>query len=75
MLFDDCRISHVKKTMRFIRSNLKDSLEEVDLGPFRMDKGKSLKYRAARALHEVQMTAFKRIGPVARKWDASFHDF
>jgi len=75
MLFDDCRIPHVKKAIRFIRTNLADSLEEVDIGPFREDKGKSLKYRAARALHEVQMTAFKRIGPAVRKWDASFRDF
>jgi hypothetical protein len=65
----------VKKAIRFLRSNMTDCLEDVDLGPFREDQGRSLKYRAARALNEVQMTAFKRIGPAARKWDASFHDF
>jgi predicted O-methyltransferase YrrM len=75
MLFDDCRIPQVKKAIRFLRSNMTDCLEDVDLGPFREDQGRSLKYRAARALNEVQMTAFKRIGPAARKWDASFHDF
>jgi predicted O-methyltransferase YrrM len=73
--FDDCRDAHVIKVVRFIRHNLSDSLEEIDLSPFRADRGRSAKYRLARVLGKTQMTAFRCVGPMTRPWNAPFHNF
>lgn len=73
--FDDCRDPHVSKVIKFIRANLKSSLLELDLSPFRADHGKPLQYRLARLLGRTQMTAFQRTAAVARPWDAAFADF
>ncbi len=73
--FDDCRDLHVLKVIKFIRTNLKSSLQELDLSPFRADKGKSLKYRLARLAGQVQMNAFQRVGDFPRSWNASFSNF
>lgn len=73
--FDDCRNSHVAKVISFIRTTLEASLMEVDLSPLRADHGKSFKYRVARAVGQTQMRAFRRIGKIARKWDAPYCDF
>jgi hypothetical protein len=70
VLFDDCRHSHVQKVIRFVRRNLKESFEEVDIGPFRLDKGRTMKYRLARLLREIQLTGFRRIGAAARPSEA-----
>ncbi len=75
LAFDDCRDPHVVKVIRFLRRNMRASLEEVDLGPYRADQGKALKYRLARIMSRVQMIAFQRIGDVSRRWDAPFCDF
>ena len=73
--FDDCRDPHVAKVIKFLRTNLKASLPEIDLSPYREDRGKSFKYQLARRLGRTQMTAFRRAGEVARAWDAVFSDF
>jgi len=48
VVFDDCTDAHVAKVISFIRKNLKPSFEEIDLGPFRLDGGKPLKYKTAK---------------------------
>jgi len=73
--FDDCRDPHVLKVIHFLRRNRQDSLEEVDLSPFRDDQGKSLKYQVAKKMGRTQMTAFRRIGPATRPWNAPLRDF
>ena len=73
--FDDCCDPHVRKVLSFLRSNLGDSFQELDLRPFRADQGRSAKYRLARLLGRTQMRAFRRIGPVIRPWSAAFHSF
>lgn len=73
--FDDCRMADVRKVLRFIRANLKASFVEMDLAPYRTDAGQSMKYRLARLVGQTQMTAFRRIGPPRRKWNAPFTDF
>jgi cephalosporin hydroxylase len=73
--FDDCGDPHVRKVLAFLRSNLGDSFEELDLRPFRADQGRSTKYRLARLLGRTQMRAFRRIGAVTRPWNAPFHSF
>jgi len=75
ILFDDCRDPHVKKVIKFIRSNLKSSLRELDLSPFRADGGKSLKYRMARFVGQTQLSAFQRAGDLPRPYNAPFTDF
>lgn len=73
--FDDCRDPHVRKVLEFIGRNLAQSLEEMDLRPFRADQGKSPKYRLARLMGQTQMRAFRRVGAMSRPWNAPFHDF
>jgi predicted O-methyltransferase YrrM len=73
--FDDSPNVHVHKVLEFLRSNCGDSLEEIDLSTYRDDSGKTLRYRVARMMDKVQMTAFRRIGKIDRAWDASFGPF
>lgn len=69
--FDDSSDPNVRKVIYFLRSNV-HMLEEIDLNYGRRN---SLVYAAARHLGKVQMTAFKRIGSIDRKWDAKFEKF
>ncbi len=73
--FDDSPDPHVRKVLRFVRSSWRAGLEEMDLGPFRPDGGATLKYRAARLLGRTQMTAFRKVGQIARPWNAPFKRF
>lgn len=73
--FDDSSTKGVGKVIRFIRSNMRPSLAEVDLSPYRNDSKTSLPYRLARHLGKIQLTAFRRVGSVAREWNARFVDF
>jgi len=75
VIFDDSSDPNVLKVIKFIRKNLKKSFIEMDLSTYRSDKGKSLKYSIAKLLNKTQMVAFKRVGPVVRKWDAPYEDF
>jgi hypothetical protein len=73
--FDDSADPHVHKVLRFLRTNCGAGLEEIDLAPYRADRGRSLRYRAARMLGKVQMTAFRRVGNITRSWNAPFRSF
>jgi Methyltransferase domain len=73
--FDDCGDPHVRKALAFLCSNLTDSLQEIDLGPFRADQGRSTEYRLARLLGKTQMRAFRCVAPVTRPWNAHFQNF
>jgi hypothetical protein len=75
MVLDDSTDPHVKKVIRFLRANCSAGLEEVNLTAFRGDRGRDLKYRLARGLGKVQMTAFRRIGQIQRPWNAAFCSF
>jgi hypothetical protein len=75
LVFDDSSNLHVRKVLRFIRRSLSLSLEEVDLAPCRPDRGISIRYRFARRLGRVQMTAFRRVGNVVRNWNAEYRSF
>lgn len=73
--FDDSTNPHVRKFLHFIRCNLSSAFAEMDLTLYRGESGKSLKYRMARFVGKTQMTAFRRVGPPSRAWDAEFADF
>ena len=62
--FDDSTNPHVRKVLRFIRTNCQQGLTEVDVGSYRPTETRTLKYQCAKILGKVQMTAFRRIGPV-----------
>jgi predicted O-methyltransferase YrrM len=75
MLFDDSTIGHVAKVVRFLRTNQSHCLAEVDLSAHRADGG-SLKYRAAKLLGRVQLTAFRRAGALDdRRWNIPLVEF
>jgi len=73
--FDDSSNRHVSKVLRFLRTNYKDLVEEIDLRPYRSTGDNGLKYMVARKLGKAQLTAFRRLGPVERSWDAAFSRF
>jgi hypothetical protein len=73
--FDDSTYPHVRKVVKFLRTNCRTGLEEIHLLPYRADRGTSYRYRIARLLGRVQMTAFRRIGVIEREWNAAFHPF
>ena len=73
--FDDSSNRHVAKVLRFIRANLSQQLPELDLAPYRGDRGRSLRYRAARWLGKSQLSAFRRVGAIDRPWDSPFRPF
>jgi cephalosporin hydroxylase len=74
VVFDDSTNPHVRKVLRFIGSNC-GCLRAVDLRRYRADRRKSLRYRAAKALGRIQLTAFRKIGPWMRPWDVPLKNF
>lgn len=75
IVFDDSTNPHVQKVLKFLRTNCRQGLAEVDLGPFRDGRGSNLLYGIARRMHKLQMTAFRRMGVIERAWDSPFYDF
>ena len=73
VLFDDSTNGHVRKVIRFIRTNCAEALQEVDLMPFR--SGVSWRYAAARLLAKVQLTGFRKIGTLPRSGFSPFRSF
>jgi predicted O-methyltransferase YrrM len=73
--FDDSTDPHVAKVLRFLRANLTDQLQEIDLSVYRPPTRRGFSYRLARRLGKVQLTAFRRVGPPERDWNAAFHSF
>jgi predicted O-methyltransferase YrrM len=74
VLFDDSSNAHVRKVIRFLRTNLRLALTELDLSLFR-NRSERIPYRVARYFEKVQLTAFRRVGNVERNWNAPFHAF
>lgn len=69
VFLDDSTTDHVAKVLRFVRTNWRGWVEEVDVAPYH-PAGQSLRYRLAKRLAKVQMTAFRRTGDDPREWDA-----
>ena len=62
------------KVLRYLRTNLRAVLKELDLIRYREGRG-SVTYRVARYFGKVQMRAFRRVGNAERAWEAPFHSF
>lgn len=67
MLFDDSACNQVLKVVRFLRTNMRSCLVEVNLSGYRT--GNPYVYRIAKILDRVQLTAFRRAGPTERAWE------
>jgi hypothetical protein len=67
------RVAQKKFYNFYVQQRPADSLEELDLSSYR--KKSKFTYRVARYLGKVQLTAFRRVGNVARAWDAPFAHF
>ena len=74
LLFDDATDPHVRKVIRFIQTNMSESFRELDLQPYRPDKG-GPKYRLGRLLGKTQLRAFEKRGTADRVWNAPFSRF
>lgn len=75
VLLDDAAGSQVAKVLRFAQRNLSQALTEIDLGMYRLDGGRGLRYRLARRLGRVQLRAFQRVGKAERLACSMFKDF
>ena len=75
MVLDDSSDLHVAKAIRFVRRNMQHLLTELDVSPYRADGGRPVRYRAARALGRVQLTAFRKTGSDRRAYDAKLASF
>lgn len=73
--FDDSTDPHVAKVLRFLRASLPDELPELDLAVYRSGKKERLKYRLAHRLRKTQLTVFRRVGEVSRRWNAPYYAF
>jgi len=77
MLFDDCRDPHVLKVIKFIKNNMTDFFEEVDLNKYVKREGTELiKYQIASKLNNIQLRGFiKKTKNDQRGWDAQLLNF
>ncbi|MGN6646329.1 MAG: hypothetical protein ACTHJT_07355, partial [Cytophaga sp.] len=77
MLFDDCRDPHVLKVIKFIKNNMSDYFDEIDLNQYVGREGNELlKYKLAVKLDKIQLRGFiKKKEDVTRKWDSAFSNF
>jgi predicted O-methyltransferase YrrM len=75
LLFDDSTDAHVAKVLRFIRANLGEHLQPMDLSRFRETRLDRVKVRWAQRLRRCQLSGFRKTSTGERAWDASFHAF
>lgn len=75
LAFDDSSDPHVRKVLRFIRRNFDSTFRPMNLDRYRSDGGANLRYRIAKALGRVQLTAFQKVGPTTRAWNSPLRDF
>jgi hypothetical protein len=50
-------------------------VEEIDLGPYRLDEGQSPRYRLGRIMGRVQLTGFRKTGEGRRRWNSPLARF
>lgn len=75
MAMDDSSDPNIAKAIRFMRRNLNQLLEEIDLSAYRQDRGRGLRYRAAKMLGRIQLCAFRKKSNARRPYDARLAAF
>jgi predicted O-methyltransferase YrrM len=73
VVFDDCTMQAIRKTLRFLRRNYDGIVQEMDLDPFRPPL--SIARRVAHYVGYTQARAFQRTRSGGRDWNARFRDF
>ncbi len=74
VLFDDCCDAHVAKVIKFIKTNFREFLSEIDYGGLE-DPEKSLKKKIGNFVGYRQIRGFRKISDPPRNWNASFSKF
>lgn len=75
VMFDDSSDPHIRKVLRFVKTNFRKTFAPFDLNPYRVNQGRSFKYQLAGLLGKRQLLAFQKVGPSERSWDSRFHNF
>ena len=75
ILFDDATFPDVAKVLAFIRKNMTESLEEIDLEPFRPETARNMRYKLAKVLRRTQLAAFRRRSDPTRPWNSKLISF
>ncbi len=75
VLFDDSSDPQVAKVHRYIHRNLSNVWQEFDLGPYRNDLGRSLKFQIARAFGKNQLLAYRKKTFGSRLYTHHYRDF
>ena len=75
ILFDDSTDKHVRKVIQFIKKNIRDHFQQVDLSNFGLNSERKLRYSIAKRLGKTQATAFRKIGTGTRGWNAKFINY
>jgi len=74
LVFDDSSDPHVRKALKFIESNFRETYKRLDLSYLRSGFDK-LKYSIAILAGKRQLTAYHKIGNTDRDWNSRFYDF
>jgi predicted O-methyltransferase YrrM len=70
VLLDDSTDPHIQKVIKFVKRNLAESLQLIEI------PGVSFARRIAQALSgQRQLTAFRKVNVAERQWDTGFGDF
>ncbi|MFK7777469.1 MAG: class I SAM-dependent methyltransferase [Gimesia sp.] len=75
ILFDDSTDKHVFKVIQFIKKNMHEHFQQIDLSNYGLNPGKKLRYSLAQRLGKTQATAFRKIGSGMRDWNATFVNY
>ncbi len=70
LLLDDSNDSNVRKVVEFIRKNLAENLQEVQVL-----SDSTFKRLAKKLTGKQQLTVFRRVGAAEREWNAKFVNF
>ncbi len=75
ILFDDSTDKHVRKVLQFIKKNMSEHFQQIDLSAYGLNPEKKIRYNVAQRLGKTQATAFRKIGSAKRDWNVKFVEF
>lgn len=74
LAFDDCTDPHIRKVVKFVRTNYKKILRKIDLSSYE-DPEKSWIEKLGNKMGYRQMVAFEKIADPPREWNTRFVPF
>ncbi len=66
ILFDDSTDKHVRKVLQFIKKNMSEHFQQIDLSAYGLNPQKKIRYSVAQRLGKTQATAFRKTGSAER---------